>query len=86
MIPVQGKRIGVNMNWSPVALIALTTIVLVIIAVVGVWRWRVAALLRRTHELEERVTQRTAALQMATEELHFLAFHDDLTTLINQRG
>ncbi|MBT8131657.1 MAG: diguanylate cyclase, partial [Gammaproteobacteria bacterium] len=74
------------MNWSPVALIALTTIVLVIIAVVGVWRWRVAALLRRTHELEERVTQRTAALQMATEELHFLAFHDDLTTLINQRG
>ena len=74
------------MNWSPVTVIVLVLTGLMAAAVVGIWRWRVASLLRRTHELEERVTQRTAALQMATEELHFLAFHDDLTALINQRG
>ncbi|MBT8136303.1 MAG: diguanylate cyclase [Gammaproteobacteria bacterium] len=68
--------------------IAVIGLVLAILAaaVVGIWRWRVAALVRRTQQLEERVTQRTAALQLATEELHFLAFHDDLTALINQRG
>lgn len=74
------------MNWSPVTVIALVTTVLAGVTVIGIWRWRVASLLRRTHELEERVAQRTAALQLATEELHFLAFHDDLTALINQRG
>ena len=81
-----GRRVGANMSWSPVTLFSLILVGLTIVTVIGVWRWRVAALVRRTHELEERVMQRTAALQMATEELHFLAFHDDLTTLINQRG
>ena len=68
--------------WYSIAAVALVLVGLV----VGIWRWRVAALVRRTRRLEERVTQRTAALQLATEELHFLAFHDDLTALINQRG
>lgn len=74
------------MNWSPATVIVLALLGLIVVAVIAIWRWRVAELLRRTHELEERVVQRTAALQLATEELHFLAFHDDLTALINQRG
>lgn len=74
------------MNWSPVTVIALVLTGLIVAAIVGIWRWRVSALVGRTRELEARVTQRTAALQLATEELHFLAFHDDLTGLINQRG
>lgn len=68
-----------------VALIMAVTLMLAV-AIVVVWRMRVGALLRRTEQLEERVRQRTEALQMATEELHFLAFHDELTALINQRG
>ena len=68
-----------------IAIIMAITVALAI-AIVVIWRMRVGALLRRTQELEERVRQRTEALQMATEELHFLAFHDELTALINQRG
>ena len=74
------------MDWSPVTVIVVVLVGLIFTAFVGIWRWRVASLLRRTHELEDSVIQRTAALQLATEELHFLAFHDDLTALINQRG
>ncbi|MDH3588464.1 MAG: GGDEF domain-containing protein [Gammaproteobacteria bacterium] len=73
------------LSWFSIAAVALVLIGLTAV-VVGIWRWRVAALVRRTRLLEERVTQRTAALQLATEELHFLAFHDDLTALMNQRG
>ncbi len=71
-------------NWVPIAVVL--GLAGMAAAVILIWRWRVAALMRRTRELEERVTQRTAALQLATEELHFLAFHDELTALMNQRG
>ena len=74
------------MNWSLSTVLILLLIGLIVAALVGIWQWRVAELMHRTTEHEERVTQRTAALHLATEELHFLAFHDDLTALINQRG
>lgn len=72
---------------SPSLLAALLgTVALIAIVVLIVWRWRVGTLMRRTERLEQRVRQRTHALQLATEELHFLALHDELTALTNQRG
>ena len=68
------------------ALVVTALILLLAVAVIVIWRLRVGALVKRTTELEERVRQRTEALQLATEELHFRAFHDELTALINQRG
>lgn len=68
-----------------VVTVMVVTVVLAV-AIVVIWRMRVGALVRRTERLEERVRQRTEALQMVTEELHFLALHDELTALINQRG
>ena len=73
----------------PVSMQVLLVLSLALVAVAGMfvlWRLRVGALVRRNAELEERVRQRTQALQLATEELHFLALHDELTALINQRG
>lgn len=67
-------------------LLGLILLAALAVGAIVVWRLRVGALVRRNLELEERVRQRTQALQLATEELHFLALHDELTALINQRG
>ncbi len=94
VLPALGAGLGPNLGaahplvGSGSAWVLVIAIVVLVLgaAVIVIWRLRVGALVKRTAQLEDRVRQRTEALQMATEELHFLAFHDELTALINQRG
>lgn len=57
----------------------LASLLLLLAAAVGAWRWRTMLLRRRNIELEKEVGKRTA-------ELEYLATYDPLTTLLNRRA
>lgn len=78
--------------WRSIAAIA-GYLLLAVVAVIALLRWRTAKLLRRKHELEQLVAERTAELEQdkrdleaARAELSLKATHDELTGLLNRAG